>query len=226
MAWKDNTAHILIRRRYHCDVCDLIFDMRHESEDEPMPDCPKCIADGQAAASKIEWVPPLPAIGTNKGKAIDLAQEIAEQDYGMTNMRDNQRPGDTAFLPDAPMQTAEAEKQMREILEASQALATQVPEPLGQPAPDGTRNWITDRHAQVDNFFQGNMGGGAEGTIGQGEAAKAASAAALADGIDPVGLLERGRQTGNMPLRLNVHGAVPSKDLPEQLQQAQAARGT
>lgn len=225
MPWKDNTAHVRYRRRYQCE-CGFIFDMRHESLDEPMPDCPRCVEMGQAAAAGVDWVPPLPAIGTTKGKAIDLAQKIAEEDFGMTNMRDNQRPGDSAFLPDAPIQTAEAEKQLREIMEASAALATQLPQPIGQPAPDGTRSWITDPASQRDNFFQGNLGGAAEGTIGQAEAAKAASAAAAADGVDPVGLLERGRLSGNMPMRLNVISAVPSSDLPEPLQKAQAARGT
>jgi hypothetical protein len=171
-------------------------------------------------------VPPLPAIGTTKGKSIDLAQKIAEEDYGMTNMRDNQRPGDTAFLPDSPMQTAEAERRLREIMEYTAAQATELPAPSGPAAPDGTRNWITDPAAQRDNFFQGNMGGSAETTVGQGAAAKAASEAAKADGIDPVGILQSGRASGNMPLRMNVMGAVDAKDLPQPLQQAQAARGT
>lgn len=227
MPWIDKAPNVLYRRRYHCDVCDHTFDMRHASLEEPMPDCPKCVELGKAAAGSaaVGWIPPHPAIGTFKGKSIDLAQKIAEEDYGMTNMRDNQRPGDTAFLPDAPMQTAEAEKRLREIMEFTQHAETELPAPTGPLAPDGTRNWLTDPAAQRDNFFQGNMGGTAEETIGQGAAAKAASEAARADGVDPVGLLERGKASGNMPLRLKVMGAVAASDLPEPLQRAQAAGG-
>lgn len=219
MAWKDNTAHIRIRRRYHCDVCDHTFDMRHDREDEPMPDCPNCVKLGQEAAA-VTWVPPLVAIGTTKGKAIDLAYDIAENDYGMTDMKDNQQIGDIAYVGPPPIQTAQAEAEIRQMVEAAGQIAQ--PLPQGPLAPDGTRQLLVDKALQVENFFQGNQGGSAEGTIGQAAAAKAASDQARVQGVDPVGILEKGRASGNMPFKLNVMSAVASRDLPEALQQAQA----
>lgn len=221
MAWKDNSTHILIRRKYRCDVCEHIFEARHESPDEPPPDCPACVQLGQAVGQPL-YIPPMPGIGTTKGKAIDLAQQMAEEDYGLTDMNDNQRAGDIAFKGPAPMQTAESDQLIHTMAQyAAQTGAAPLPE--GPRAPDGTRQVLVDPALQAQNYWQGNAGGSAEGTVGQGAAAKAASDAAKAQGIDPVGILEAGRQSGNMPLRLNVMGA--ENDIPAPLAEAQAKRG-
>lgn len=203
MPWIDKSAHVLIRRRYQCD-CGHVFEMRHKSADEPMPDCPKCVEAGQAAVG-MTWVPPRPAIGTTKGKAIDLAQQIAEEDYGLTDFNDNQRAGDIAFKPPAPMQTAEREATIRELMEAG------VPQELPKEHQD-----------KVENYWQGNAGGAAEQTIATQQVGREASDAARRDGVDPIGLLEQGRTSGNMPFRLNV---AAQADVPPELAKAQAAGG-
>jgi hypothetical protein len=229
MTWKmtPRAAAVMIRRRYLCDVCNHTFEMRHQSEDEPMPDCPNCVALGAAAAAGggVTYVAPMPAIGTVKGKAIDLAQKMAEEDYGLSDMNDNQRAGDIAYKGPAPMQTAEAEAALRQIMEASAQMGPAAPLPQGPVAPDGTRQLLVDRALQKDNYWQGSQGGSAETTVGQQAAAKAASQAAARDGVDPVGILEQGRLSGNMPFRVNAVSAVPMSDLPQPLQEAQAKRG-
>lgn len=224
MGWIDKSPHIKIRRRYHCDACNFTWEVRLDNPDEPTPDCPRCVAAG--ATGGVAYVPPMPALGTTKGKAIDLAQRIAEEDYGMTDMNDNQRAGDIAFKGPAPMQTAEAEKQLREMMEYQAQMGPAAPLPDGPTAPDGTRQLLVDKQLQKENYWQGSAGGSAETTVGQAEAARAASDAARRQGVDPVGILEQGRSSGNMPFRVNAVGAVPTQDLPQPLQQAQANRGT
>jgi hypothetical protein len=231
MAWKDNTAHIKIRRRYRCDVCEHVFDVRHEREDEPPPPCPACVAVGQTEGAPT-YIPPMPALGTTKGKAIDLAQKMAEEDFGLTDFNDNQRVGDIAVKAAAPMQTAERDEAVRQMLawQAAQDAQVAMPLPHEPVLADGSRaqvaekdrNALVDPHLQAANYWQGNAGA-TDHTIGQAAVAKSASQAAAAEGLDPIGILERGRQSGSMPMRFNVMGREDS--IPAELQQAQANRG-
>ena len=221
MPWKDNTGHIKSRSRFHCDVCDLIFEIRHEGALEVVPDCPACLVAGRDGGGS-NWLAPMPAIGTTKGKAIDLAQKIAEEDYGLTDMNDNQRAGDIAFKGPAPMQGAEADRLIREMVEYQRQTGPAAPLPSGPLAPDGSRQVLVDPALQKENFWQGSQGGSAETTVGQQAAAKAASDAARAQGVDPVGILERGRQSGNMPFKVVPVAVEPSSDLPQALQAGQA----
>ena len=74
---------------YICDDCGTeIRNHLKMSRDEPDPECPGCAA----LARKL---PPLVAIGTNKGRAVDIAQAEVES-MGFTNMKDNLREGDVA----------------------------------------------------------------------------------------------------------------------------------
>jgi hypothetical protein len=202
MPWIDKAPHILARKRYFCEDCHTTFDVRQESGDLTIPECPKCVGASGAAT----WVPPLVAIGSTKGQAIDLAQKIAEEDFGLTNFNDNQRAGDIAFKPESPMHTAELETNIREMMQA------------GIPAE------LPKEHAEkVDNYWQGNMGGIAEQTIATQAVSSAASSAARAEGVDPLSILERGRAGGHMRQNFNVMSAT--NDIPPELKAAQAARG-
>lgn len=195
MPWIDKSEHVLIRRRYRCDVCAFTFEMRHKSSDEPMPDCPKCVEAGAEVAG-VAYIPPRPAIGTTKGKSIDLAQRIAEEDYGLTDFNDNQRVGDIAFKPPAPMHTAEREAEIRALMQA------------GVPA-----DLPKEHQEKAANFWQGNAGGSAEQTIATQAVGKEASAKARDQGSEPLGILERGRATGNMPFKLNVMSKADAPEL-------------
>ena len=81
-----------IVRTYHCDDCGTTFDKLHFDRADPAPECPGC----QALASK--QVPAGFSINGNASKAGDIAQNILEKDYGMTDIRDRQREGDISTI--------------------------------------------------------------------------------------------------------------------------------
>lgn len=84
---------------YECGDCGARFEHLKMSRDEPDPECPGC-------AALARKMPPLVSIGTNKGRAVDIAQAEVES-MGFTNMKDNLREGDVA-APNLspPMQAA------------------------------------------------------------------------------------------------------------------------
>ena len=129
----------MIIRTYKCDDCELEFEVNCESND-PDPDCPTC--------SKIlDWVPGMFAINGNKSKALDVTQKIIEEDFGMSNLKDNTREGEAAFIEPTPVTTVERETVERNIREyAAQAVA--VPAPISRSDVDGgpasaSFNWGT-----------------------------------------------------------------------------------
>lgn len=189
MAWVDKSPHVRIRRTYACSDCNNQFKAFHDSPDEPAPNCPFC-----AQVSNVTYIAPHVAQLTNKSKAVDYAQRMAEEDYGLTNMRDNQREGDTAIMAPDPMQTAERETLVRDLIEAGAteaAAAMAVPEDLQKAAK---------------NVWQGALPtatGPQQTTLAQ---VAPISAQQKAQGVDAVGILERGRETGSMKLRLPVVG--------------------
>ena len=83
-----------IVRRYECGDCGCKFDKLHFDRAEPPPECPGC----QALASKQTQVPAGFSIKGNTSKAVDIAQDILEKDYGLTNFKDNMREGDIAAI--------------------------------------------------------------------------------------------------------------------------------
>ena len=85
-----------IVRTYLCGDCGTKFDKLHFNASEPAPECPGCTE----LASK--QVPAGFAIGGNASKAGDIAQDILEKDYGMSDIKDRQREGDiSAVTPPA-----------------------------------------------------------------------------------------------------------------------------
>ena len=81
-----------IVRTYMCDECGTKFDKLHFESSEPAPPCPGC------EALSARQTPAGFSIGTTKGQALDITQRIVEEDYGMSNMRDNMREGDVAAI--------------------------------------------------------------------------------------------------------------------------------
>lgn len=195
MAWKETprAQAARIRRTYRCADCRYEFKWVHESAEEPLPECPMCVAAAAAAnvplvAAPVAYVPPLVAINGDKSRAIDAAQQMAEQQFGLTDFNDNQRAGDIAFKGPAPMQTAEREQLVREMVQAG------LPDHLP----------VAQQEAAA-NYWQGQLGAATtEATIGQQSVAAQASQAAASMGVDPVGILEKGRETGSMRPRYDV----------------------
>jgi hypothetical protein len=58
--------------------------------------------------------------GSHASKAVDLTQSIMEQDYGLTNFKDNTRAGDTAIIPhhETKVETEKVEREFREQMAA------------------------------------------------------------------------------------------------------------
>ena len=82
-----------IIRKYQCGDCGAEFEHFHANREEPAPECPGC------KALESRKVPTSFTIGGgNAAKAGDIAQDILEKDFGMSNIRDRQREGDIATI--------------------------------------------------------------------------------------------------------------------------------
>jgi hypothetical protein len=167
---------------YHCDECDLTFKSFREV-DGPLPDCPICVPDNTPFEAKA------PAIIGNKAKAIDMAQKIAEEDFGLTDMRDNNRPGDVIVKSPSPIQTAESEQITREMMAVTNAGPEVAP------------------HLQqyVKNFFgAANQGQTTIDPAASIQGAAPAAQAARSEGVDPIALLHKSKGLNSGINRLNV----------------------
>jgi len=101
----------MIRRTYQCPNCENVFSIECAS-DAPDPECPNPDCN-----KVLEWRPQSFAIGgSNASKAVGITQQIMEQDYGLTNFKDNARAGDIAIVPHHETKV-EAEKVEREFRE-------------------------------------------------------------------------------------------------------------
>ena len=173
---------------YKCDECDAQFTAFREV-DGPMPDCPNCIPDETPFEAKA------PALLTNRSKAIDYAQKMAEETFGMTNIRDNSRPGDIAAMAPPPIQTAEADAITRQMVEAGV----------------GTQETAPELKQFVQGFFgaadQQSMAHQAQ-TIAQA-AAPAAAAETRAAGRDPLALLHGAKGQAESGRGIGIDKIVP-----------------
>jgi hypothetical protein len=157
---------------YHCDECDLTFKSFREL-DGPMPDCPICVPDNTPFEAKA------PALLTNKAKAIDIAQKVAEESFGLTDMNDNNRPGDIVAKGPAPIQTAEAEAITREMIQAGM----------------GTPEVGPELKQYVEGFFGAAtpQSLAAQAQQAAQQAAPQAAAETRAMGLDPIALLHKSK---------------------------------
>ena len=188
-----------VTRTYVCDDCQYEFSAFHMNRDEPPPECPACYAATHAIPGRFN-------ITSARSKAIDLTQQIAEQDFGLTNIRDNSRAGDIAALPPPPVQTAEAEMLTRQMKEAAPQMDDQ-------------------KAALVNAFWKNSMtggaapGAGASGLSAEQERdallAQGQVAAAQANGLgaDPVGLLHEAGKRGMADTHLEVLNPKSTRSL-------------
>lgn len=170
---------------YQCDECDTQFKRWRES-DGPYPDCPTCAQPGG-------WAPQAPNIIGIKAKAIDIAQRVAEETFGMTDMNDNQRIGDIAAKAPPPIQGAEADAITREMIGAG----------LGTPeiAPH--------LKGYVQNFFGATQAGGGMqiDPAASIQGAAPAAVAARQQGSDPIALLHAAKGHGAGIENIKIVGA-------------------
>lgn len=170
-------------RDYHCDNCNEEFTVTCASS-SPAPDCPYC-------SQVLEWTPGMFAITGTKSKAMDLTQSILERDYGLTNFRDNMREGDTAIINAGPPSVAVQDAQIRQLSEVAQA--------SGAPP-------LTPQQAEMAKAFWG----GGQTPLQQVPAAdmlagaKSATAAANAEGVNPMDLLHKAGKAGKLKTPLNI----------------------
>lgn len=171
----------MIYRTYECMECGQQFEVAHESGNESFPDCPVC-------SKVLQWRPQSFSIGgSNTSKGVDMAQQVLEQDYGLTNYKDNNREGDVGYI--APRKTAaELDNQMQRESEAGREVVKRMNE-ITEVRPEHQK--------QVDTFF-----GGQTATIGQNrvsvqqliQGAKIGPA-----GVDPMKALHELGKQGRLP---------------------------
>ena len=207
----------LFTRMYACNDCGAEFKHWHTSKNEPAPPCPECeataiVEDLEAESRRgrmaeiLEAQQPPARGGSTKAKAVEMAYQIAEQDYGMTDMRDNLREGDTAFVKPPQIQTAEAEQITRELVQAG---AT--PEAAQQTtAAMKGQFWQHEKQQGPRMMTAPQMGAGPGAELMNAvntqpmAVASAGSAAARKDGVDPVKMLHEAGKKGALGQPYNV----------------------
>ena len=146
--------------------------------------------------------------GSNRSKAVDMTYKIAEEQYGMTDMKDNLREGDMAFTAPAALQTAESDQITRELVQAG---AT--PE-VGQQIKQGMTGFWQHEKPQGPKMMQApqmvNPGAGPGAQLMHAAqtaplaVGAAGAAAARRDGVDPVAMLHKAGKEGTLGKQFNV----------------------
>lgn len=174
----------MILRTYACNDCGALFECEMESGDAGDPGCPAC-------ATVMQWRPRSFAIGGSaQSKAVDLTQNIIEQDFGLADMRDGVKEGETYFKPPPPKQTAALEAETRRDIEITKQTG-------GLPA---------ELAAQVEhsrNTFFGAGGGAMLGGV-PGALSTAKAAASAPGGVDAMAALHEGGKKGMLPTRADI----------------------
>jgi hypothetical protein len=178
-----------VTRKYLCD-CGYEWSAFHMSRDEPTPECPACTST--LAAN----IPAGFNITGTKAKAVDMAQQIMEQDYGLTDAHDNLREGDIVAKAPPPVQEAEAQMLTRAMKDM---------------APD-----LTDQQAEaVRSFWKTGSAGSTVQDMAQ--VAVPGAAAARSMGADPIELLHKGeaaveKASGRRGMKLDIVGRAKITD--------------
>jgi hypothetical protein len=146
-------------------------------------------------------IPTTFAINGAKAKAVDYAYRMAEEDFGLTNMKDNLREGDVAAMAPSRPQTAEAEALVREMTEA-------IPELSPEQAEASKHFWQTGEMTPSAAPDPGEV-------IKQQyvDMAKMNAAQTRDDGLDPVGLLHKAGKEGHLAPKYDVVGRAKAADV-------------
>lgn len=169
-----------VSRTYLCDVCDYQWEKLHWDRDEPSPDCPR------GCESDVSNVPGRFAITGIKAKAVDYAYKMAEEDYGLTNLRDNTYEGENAVIAPPPIQTSERDQLTQYVAEAAPALNPEQAAMLNSFWGSGQPQARNPQEQALTNIAMANSG------------------QARADGVDPIDLLNKGHKEGSIRTTLDV----------------------
>lgn len=169
----------MIYRTYVCGDCDTIFEVHHDSGDEPIPDCPTC-------SKVLKWTPKSFNTTGVKSKAVDYAQKVMEEDYGLSNFRDNNREGDVGYIDPTRKTAAEADAIGQRESEAGREVVHR----LAQISPD--------HKTQVDNFFGGQSASIGQNKVPVQQLIQAGKTGAGSE-VNPMSLLHKAGKEGKLP---------------------------
>ena len=173
----------MIYRTYECSDCECVFEVACNSSD-PDPSCPN-----PDCGKVLEWKPKSFAITGVKAKAIDLAQDILEKDYGLSNFKDNNKPGEVGIVRNH--ETA-----------AETHIVNQTMSEMRQQLPK----------EQIASFWGQNAGPstGMQSMTGQSliQMAKVG-----AQGVDPMAMLHKGVKEGKIPTTRQMTSVLARADM-------------
>lgn len=174
----------MIIRTYRCEDCQTVFEISCESGNDGDPPCPTC-------EKVLQWQPSSFNITGAKSKAVDMAQDIMEKDYGLANFKDNNREGDVGYIDPTRKTAAQIDAIGQRESEAGREVVSRMKDITPELKP------------AVDGFF-----GGQSVSIGQNrvpvsqmiQAGKQGPAA----GIDPMAALHKLGREGKLPKNYNI----------------------
>lgn len=188
-----------VTRTYLCDDCSYRFTQLHMSRDEAAPDCPSCYAATHSVPGGFN-------ITGNKSKAMDMVQKIAEEDYGLTNMRDGARDGEVAAMGPSHVQSAEAEQLTRQMMDATPQMAPHQAEAVNA----FWKNSMSGSPSQAPAGPQMTPEARRDILLAQGAAASSQSSGLSAD---PVGLLHEAGKRGMADTRLEILNPASTRSM-------------
>lgn len=177
-----------VTRSYRCTDCGTQFTHFHLGRDEPYPACPSC--PPAEAQKPVEWAPQGFNIKTNRSRAIDYTQSMAETQFGLTNIKDNLREGDIA-APSAPGPSSQEQAAMQEMMRQAHEAANAPAAPLPPEIP-------------LQSFWSQAGAAPLDGQPMSPTAPVAGAAEARASGLDAVSLVEKAQASGQGRMKLQV----------------------
>lgn len=204
----------MFTRMYKCEDCGHEWKHWHISKNEPAPNCElgcdtSAIVDDAAESGRGKMAEILEAQqapargGSTRAKAVEMTYKTMEE-AGYTDMRDNLREGDNVVVGPAPIQTAEAEKITRELVQAGAS-----PE-AGQQIKQGMQGFWQHEKAPAPQRTAPMPGAGPGAQLMHAAqtaplaVAAGGAAAARADGVDPVAMLHKAGKEGSLGKTYNV----------------------
>jgi len=171
-------------RTFACDDCGLEFEVTQGMND-PAPECPRC-------CTVLEWRPQSFSIIGNKSRAMDVTQQILEKDFGLSNINDHQREGDIAAMPSAPATGAQIDAEIRQVSEHAQQ-TTGAP-PLTPVQAEMAKSFWSGGQTPLANIPAAELL----------SAAKASTATANAENLNPMKLLHDAGKRGQLKTPIHV----------------------
>ena len=183
-------------RTYRCKACEHTWDVFHDSSADPIPPCPHC--EGRA-----DWQPGGFAMKSNVSRAADLAQQMLHEDYGIpaSQINDSQREGDIAYkAPPVSKEARDADAQIADVAREVMNEAEKAGHPVNLPTAPAWGGKISNaKGPQMAQVIAG---------------AKAATAQANREGVNPMLLLNKAQQAGAAPTKARVMSEKGEQSIP------------